>query len=127
MAAAIGAGLPIEEPSGNMVVDIGGGTTDIAVISMSGIGLFAVRACGGQRDGRSGYAISEAQVQPARWRAHRGADQDGDWFQRTLWKRPLTMEVKGRNLIEGFAEYSLSSIVTVRGTPSMRLRPFTSS
>jgi len=33
MAAAIGAGLPIEEPSGNMVVDIGGGTTDIAVIS----------------------------------------------------------------------------------------------
>src|ERR1700693_5319409 len=34
MAAAIGAGLPIEEPSGNMVVDIGGGTTDIAVISM---------------------------------------------------------------------------------------------
>src|SRR5437016_3131927 len=37
MAAAIGAGLPIEEPSGNMVVDIGGGTTDIAVISMSGI------------------------------------------------------------------------------------------
>src|SRR5256885_11139627 len=37
MAAAIGAGLPIEEPSGNMVVDIGGGTTDIAVISMNGI------------------------------------------------------------------------------------------
>src|SRR5260370_30330269 len=37
MAAAIGAGLPIEEPLGNMVVDIGGGTTDIAVISMSGI------------------------------------------------------------------------------------------
>jgi rod shape-determining protein MreB len=35
MAAAIGAGLPVEEPSGNMVVDIGGGTTDIAVISMS--------------------------------------------------------------------------------------------
>src|SRR6266568_4402957 len=34
MAAAIGAGLPIEEPSGNMVVDIGGGTTDIAVISV---------------------------------------------------------------------------------------------
>src|SRR5205807_6660763 len=37
MAAAIGAGLPIEKPLGNMVVDIGGGTTDIAVISMSGI------------------------------------------------------------------------------------------
>lgn len=37
IAAAIGAGLPISEPSGNMVVDIGGGTTDIAVISLAGI------------------------------------------------------------------------------------------
>src|ERR1700751_6243622 len=37
MVAAIGAGLPVTEPSGNMVVDIGGGTTDIAVISLSGI------------------------------------------------------------------------------------------
>lgn len=37
VAAAIGAGLPIAEPSGNMVVDIGGGTTDIAVISLAGI------------------------------------------------------------------------------------------
>ena len=37
MAAAIGAGLPVEEPVGNMIVDIGGGTTDIAVISLAGI------------------------------------------------------------------------------------------
>jgi rod shape-determining protein MreB len=37
MAAAIGAGLPIDEPSGNMIVDIGGGTTEVAVISLSGI------------------------------------------------------------------------------------------
>src|SRR5262245_11675628 len=37
MVAAVGAGLPVTEPSGNMVVDIGGGTTDIAVISLSGI------------------------------------------------------------------------------------------
>ncbi len=37
MAAAIGAGLPIQEPSGNMLVDIGGGTTEVAVISLSGI------------------------------------------------------------------------------------------
>jgi rod shape-determining protein MreB len=36
MAAAIGAGLPIQEPSGNMIVDIGGGTTEVAVISLSG-------------------------------------------------------------------------------------------
>src|SRR5215475_7481545 len=37
MAAAIGAGLPIHEPTGNMVVDIGGGTTEVAVISLGGI------------------------------------------------------------------------------------------
>ena len=37
MAASIGAGLPITEPSGNMIIDIGGGTTEVAVISLSGI------------------------------------------------------------------------------------------
>src|SRR6202011_2808771 len=37
LVAAIGAGLPVTEPFGNMVVDIGGGTTDVAVISLSGI------------------------------------------------------------------------------------------
>jgi rod shape-determining protein MreB len=37
MVAAIGAGLPTSEPTGSMIVDIGGGTTDIAVISLSGI------------------------------------------------------------------------------------------
>src|SRR3712207_9185132 len=37
MAAAIGAGLPVQEPTGSMVVDIGGGTTEVAVISLGGI------------------------------------------------------------------------------------------
>ncbi len=37
MAAAIGAGLPVTEPSGNMIIDIGGGTTEVAVISLSGV------------------------------------------------------------------------------------------
>ena len=37
MAAAIGAGLPINEPIGSMIVDIGGGTTEVAVISLGGI------------------------------------------------------------------------------------------
>src|ERR1051326_9036794 len=51
MAAAMGAGLPITEPYGNMIVDIGGGTTDIAVISLSGI-VYAktVRVAGTQLD-----------------------------------------------------------------------------
>src|SRR5258706_13162669 len=51
MAAATGAGLPIEEPLGNMVVDIGGGTTDIPFISMSGIGYSrSVRVAGNAMD-----------------------------------------------------------------------------
>src|SRR5664280_1061870 len=51
MVAAIGAGLPITEPSGNMVVDIGGGMTDIAVISLSGIVYSrSVRMAGNQMD-----------------------------------------------------------------------------
>jgi rod shape-determining protein MreB and related proteins len=51
MVAAIGAGLPITEPSGNMIVDIGGGTTDVAVISLSGIVYSrSVRMAGNQMD-----------------------------------------------------------------------------
>jgi rod shape-determining protein MreB and related proteins len=44
MAAAIGAGLPVHEPTGNMVVDIGGGTTEVAVISLGGIVTSASRS-----------------------------------------------------------------------------------
>ena len=52
VAAAIGAGLPITEPSGNMVVDIGGGTTDVAVISLGGIVYSeSVRIAGDRIDG----------------------------------------------------------------------------
>jgi rod shape-determining protein MreB len=49
MAAAIGAGLPISSPGGNMVVDIGGGTTDIAVISLGGIVLAQSLRVGGNK------------------------------------------------------------------------------
>src|SRR4029078_1787117 len=51
MMAAIGAGLPITEPSGNMIVDIGGGTTDVAVISLAGtVYSRAVRIAGNEMD-----------------------------------------------------------------------------
>ena len=51
MAAAIGAGLPIHEPTGNMVVDIGGGTTEIAVISLGGIvAVQSIRVGGDELD-----------------------------------------------------------------------------
>src|SRR5216117_4033552 len=51
MAAAIGAGLPVQEPTGNMIVDIGGGTTEVAVISLGGIVTSAsVRVAGDELD-----------------------------------------------------------------------------
>ncbi len=78
MVAAIGAGLPVTEPSGNMVVDIGGGTTDVAVISLVRYRLFALRARGRQSDGRRHHAVPEAQVQPADRRAHRRGHQNSD-------------------------------------------------
>ena len=78
MAAAIGAGMPITEPSGNMIVDIGGGTTDIAVISLAGHRLQQGRARGGQRDGRGDHSVHPEDVQPAHRRAHGRADQDRD-------------------------------------------------
>ena len=78
MAAAIGAGMPITEPSGNMIVDIGGGTTDIAVISLAGIVYSKAGARRRQRDGRSHHSVHQEDVQPADRRAHRRADQDRD-------------------------------------------------
>src|SRR6478752_932085 len=51
MAAAIGAGLPVTEPSGNMIVDIGGGTTEVAVISLAGIVVSkSIRVAGDKMD-----------------------------------------------------------------------------
>jgi rod shape-determining protein MreB and related proteins len=100
MVAAIGAGLPITEPSGNMVVDIGGGTTDVAVISLSGIVYSrSVRVAGNE--------IDEAIIQYLKRKynlliGERTAEQIkmqvGSAFP---LDRPITMEIKGRNLIEG--------------------------
>src|SRR6478752_7404426 len=100
MAAAIGAGMPITEPSGNMIVDIGGGTTDIAVISLAGIVYSkAVRVAGNEMD--------EAIIQYIKKTynlliGERTAEQIkmeiGSAFP--LEDR-LTMEIKGRHLIEG--------------------------
>ncbi len=51
MAAAIGVGLPVQEPAGNMIVDMGGGTTEVAIISLAGIVLSrSVRVGGDEMD-----------------------------------------------------------------------------
>jgi rod shape-determining protein MreB len=100
MMAAIGAGLPVTEPGGNMVVDIGGGTTDVAVISLAGIVYSrSLRTAGNHMD--------EAIINYLKRKynlliGERTAEQIkiGIGSAYTLDK-PLTMEVKGRSLIEG--------------------------
>src|SRR4051812_2213984 len=100
MVAAIGAGLPITEPGGNMVVDIGGGTTDIAVISLSGIVYSrSVRVAGNEMDDAvMQYMKRKHNLLIGERTAEQIKIQIGSAF---ALDRPLTMEVKGRNLIEG--------------------------
>jgi rod shape-determining protein MreB len=100
MVAAIGAGLPITEPSGNMVVDIGGGTTDIAVISLSGIVYSrSVRMAGNQMDEAiMNYLKRKYNLLIGERTAEQIKIEIGSAFP---LEKPLTMEIKGRNLIEG--------------------------
>ncbi|MCU0236398.1 MAG: rod shape-determining protein [Acidobacteria bacterium] len=100
MAAAIGADLPITEPGGNMIVDIGGGTTDVAVISLSGVVIAkSVRIASNEMD--------EAIIQYIKKKynlliGERTAEQVkikiGSAFP---LDEPLEMEIKGRDLTYG--------------------------
>lgn len=100
MVAAIGAGLPITEPSGNMIVDIGGGTTDVAVISMSGIVYSrSVRIAGNEMDEAIiGYLKRKYNLLIGERTAERVKIEVGSAYK---LDKPLSMEIKGRNLIEG--------------------------
>jgi rod shape-determining protein MreB len=100
MAAAIGAGMPITEAAGNMVVDIGGGTTDVAVISLAGVVYSrSVRVAGNAMDEAiilhvrkaHNLLIGERTAEEIKIRIGSAAPLDV----------PQTMEVKGRHLLEG--------------------------
>jgi rod shape-determining protein MreB len=100
MMAAIGAGLPITEPSGNMIVDIGGGTTDVAVISLAGtVYSRSVRVAGNEMDEaiinylkrKYNLLIGERTAEFIKW-------EIGSAYP---LKEPLKMEIKGRDLVEG--------------------------
>ncbi len=100
MVAAIGAGLPITEPSGNMVVDIGGGTTDVAVISLSGIVYSrSVRVAGNEMDDAiMQYLKKKYNLLIGERTAEQIKMQVGSAFP---LDKEISMEIKGRNLIEG--------------------------
>jgi rod shape-determining protein MreB len=100
VAAAIGAGLPITEPSGNMVVDIGGGTTDIAVISLGGIVYSeSVRVAGDQIDGAIiSHLKREYSLLIGEHMAERIKMEIGSAYPLPEKKQ---MAVKGRDLVSG--------------------------
>ena len=100
MAAAIGAGMPITEASGSMIVDIGGGTTDIAVISLAGVVYSrSVRVAGNVMDEAIfNYVKREKDVLIGERTAEQIKIQLGS---ATRLSTPREMEVKGRHVLQG--------------------------
>ncbi|MFP4466756.1 MAG: rod shape-determining protein [Candidatus Goldiibacteriota bacterium] len=100
MAAAIGAGLPVEDPVGHMVVDIGGGTTEVAVISMGGLVVFnSIRTAGDKFDEsiiaylKKAYNLNIGERMAEKVKINIGCAQK--------LEETLEMEVKGADLTTG--------------------------
>ena len=101
MAAAIGSGLPVQEPTGNMIVDIGGGTTEVAVISLGGIVSHrSISTAGDEMDEaiiqhiRRNYNLLIGERTAEQIKAEIGSAMATD-------EPELTMEVRGRDLVTG--------------------------
>src|SRR5215210_2191841 len=113
MAAAIGAGLPVQEPTGNMIVDIGGGTTEVAVISLGGIvASQSVRVAGDELD--------EAIIQYIKKEYSLAlGERTAEEVKITLgsaWplQEELTAEIRGRDLVTGLPKTILTSTEEIR-------------
>ena len=100
MAAAIGADLPVHEPSGNMIVDIGGGTTEVAVISLGGIVTAqSVRVAGDELDDaimqfvKKEFSLAIGERTAEEIKIHMGSAWPLD--------EELTADIRGRDLVSG--------------------------
>lgn len=102
MAAAVGVGLPIGEPSGSMIVDIGGGTTDVAIISLEGVVYSKAARVGGDKMDETIMAhikrkynlmIGDRTAEQIKIEIGSAAATDSE--------PPRTMEIKGRDLVSG--------------------------
>jgi len=113
MAAAIGVGLPVQEPSGNMIVDIGGGTTEVAVISLSGIVYSRSMRIGGD-------VMDETIVNYIKRKYNlligerTGEDIKVRLGSAVSMGDTLTLEVKGRDLVPGMPKTLLINDVEIR-------------
>jgi rod shape-determining protein MreB len=113
MAAAIGAGLPITEPSGNMVVDIGGGTTEVAVISLAGIVYSQSVRVGGDKMDEAIVAYMKRKYNLAI------GEQTAERIKITIGnafplEQQMTMEVKGRDMVAGIPKTVVVSSDEIR-------------
>lgn len=100
MAAAIGAGLPVHEPTGNMIVDIGGGTTEVAVISLGGVVTAkSVRVAG---DNMDDAIINHLKKNYNLLIGERTAENIKISIGSAVWEGPeKSFEVRGRDLLSG--------------------------
>jgi rod shape-determining protein MreB len=113
MAAAIGAGLPVHEPTGNMVVDIGGGTTEVAVISLGGVvASESVRVAGDEIDEA---LISFCKKEYSLALGERTAE-DVKTQLASAWplEEELYAEIRGRDLVSGLPKTIVVSTVELR-------------
>jgi rod shape-determining protein MreB len=113
MAAAIGVGLPIQEPSGNMIIDIGGGTTEVAIISLSGVVYSkSVRIAGDEMDEAIvNYVKRKYNVLIGERTAEEVKIQIGSACP---MEKTMTMEVKGRDLVAGIPKTLVISDEEIR-------------
>lgn len=113
MAAALGVGLPIQEPSGNMIVDIGGGTTEVAIISMSGIVYSkSVRVAGDEMDEAIvNYVKRKYNLLIGERTAEEVKINIGSAYP---LEQRITMEIKGRDLVAGIPKTLVISDEEIR-------------
>ncbi|MEO9223476.1 MAG: rod shape-determining protein [Acidimicrobiales bacterium] len=113
MAAAIGAGLPVHEPTGNMIVDIGGGTTEVAVISLGGIVISQSVRVGGDEldDAIINYIKKEYSLALGERTAEEVKIALG-----SAWplQEELHAEIRGRDLVTGLPKTILTSTEEIR-------------
>jgi rod shape-determining protein MreB len=113
MAAAIGSGLPVHEPAGNMIVDIGGGTTEVAVISLGGVVVSESSRIGGDEFDEAiinfvkreySLALGEATAEQVKVQLA------------SAWplQEELYAEVRGRDLVTGLPKTIVVSTVEIR-------------
>ncbi len=113
MAAAIGAGLPVHEPTGNLIVDIGGGTTEVAVISLGGIVTAkSIRVAGDKMDEA---IIAHLRKNYNLLIGERTAEDIKISIGSALWEGPEeSYEVRGRDLLSGLPKTIRVSSIEVQ-------------